>query len=115
MSQHETMEVDVLLVGAGPANLSCAIHLMKLVGDHNSKGGQLAPMVALLEKGAEIGAHGFSGAVLDPCSLKELIPDFKEKGAPLEKEITKDEVYFLTEKGKVIMQDILRAVESQNG
>jgi electron-transferring-flavoprotein dehydrogenase len=104
MSERETLEVDVLFVGAGPGTLAGAYYLQKLVGEYNEKvasageGTALEPMIAVIEKGQEVGAHSFSGAVLDPIALKELIPDFEEKGCPLEKKIDAEDVYFLTEK-----------------
>jgi electron-transferring-flavoprotein dehydrogenase len=105
--ERETLEMDVLLVGAGPANLSCALHLSKLVAAHNdrAKGSGAKPLdevnIAVIEKAAEIGAHQLSGAVLDPISLRELIPDFEKEGAPLEAPVGDEQVYFLTERGKV--------------
>ena len=105
--ERETLEMDVLLVGAGPANLSCALHLSKLIEAHNRNekeaGGK--PLdeisIAVIEKAKEIGAHQLSGAVLDPVSLKELIPDFENEGAPLEAPVGDEKVYFLTERGKI--------------
>jgi electron-transferring-flavoprotein dehydrogenase len=104
--ERETLEMDVLLVGAGPANLSCALHLSNLVARHNEKAKesglkQLEEIqIAVIEKAAEIGGHQLSGAVLDPISLRELIPDF-EKDAPFEAPVGDEKVYFLTEKGKI--------------
>jgi electron-transferring-flavoprotein dehydrogenase len=104
--ERETLEMDVLLVGAGPANLSCALHLSNLVATHNEKAKasgakQLDEInIAVIEKAAEIGGHQLSGAVLDPVSLRELIPDF-EKDAPFEAPVGDEKVYFLTEKGKI--------------
>jgi electron-transferring-flavoprotein dehydrogenase len=104
--ERETLEMDVLLVGAGPANLSCALHLSNLVAKHNEKAKasgakQLDEInIAVIEKAAEIGAHQLSGAVLDPISLRELIPDF-EKDAPFEAPVGDEKVYFLTGKGKI--------------
>jgi electron-transferring-flavoprotein dehydrogenase len=101
---RETLEMDVLLVGAGPASLSCALHLSRLVKAHNERtpqGGKLDEInIAVIEKAAEIGAHELSGAVLDPVSLRELIPEF-EKGTPLEAPVGDERVYFLTERGKL--------------
>ena len=86
--ERESMEFDVVIVGAGPAGLSTAIRLKQLNEDLN---------VVVLEKGSEVGAHILSGAVLDPCGLDELIPDWKEKGAPLHTPVTDDRFYVLGE------------------
>ncbi|WP_353173550.1 electron transfer flavoprotein-ubiquinone oxidoreductase [Paracandidimonas soli] len=94
MSERESMEYDVVIVGGGPAGLSCAIRLKQLAADNNRDIG-----VCVLEKGAEIGAHILSGAVMDPIALNELIPDWKEKGAPLNTPVSEDRFLFLTEKG----------------
>jgi len=85
--ERDVMDVDVLFVGGGIASLSGALHLSNLIKAHNNKGeGKKLDeiMIAMLDKGAYPGAHGISGAVMDPGALKELVPDFLEKGAPLE-------------------------------
>ncbi|MBX3459839.1 MAG: electron transfer flavoprotein-ubiquinone oxidoreductase [Planctomycetes bacterium] len=89
--EREVMEQDVLLVGAGAANLSCAIKLMQLVAKHNeSAETKLEPQVSIIEKAPEIGHHQLSGAVMDPRGMAELFPDWREQGCPIEAPVARD-------------------------
>ncbi len=90
--ERESIDFDVLFVGGGPASLAGAIKLMQLAKEKN-----LELEVALIEKGAEIGSHALSGAVMDPIALKELIPDYADKGCPIEATVRGDEFYYLTQ------------------
>jgi electron-transferring-flavoprotein dehydrogenase len=88
--QREQLEADVLIVGAGPAGLSCAMHLANLISKHNEAGGKpelSTENIYVLEKGREIGAHQLSGAIMNPRALAELVPDF-QKSAPLDTPVT---------------------------
>jgi electron-transferring-flavoprotein dehydrogenase len=97
VADRETLEVDILIVGGGPAGMSAALRLAQL---QKEKGGE--PLaIAVLEKSREAGAHMLSGAVLDPSALRDLIPDFKARGAPLATEVHHDAVYFLTRTAKL--------------
>ena len=96
--QREQLEADVLIIGAGPGGLACALHLANLIEKHNEakKSPPLsAENIYVLEKGREIGAHQLSGAIMDPRGLRELVPDF-EKTAPLDTPVTGDAAYYFT-------------------
>ena len=97
---RENLDLDVLFVGAGPASLAGAIHLGHLLGEHNRKHAAhpIELSIAVLEKGAELGAHALSGAVLDPRALRELFPE-RWQEAPLEGEVGREEILWLSEKG----------------
>jgi electron-transferring-flavoprotein dehydrogenase len=104
---RESLDVDVVFVGGGPAGLAGAYHLTRLIEAHNeaSKAADAPPLgeisIAVLEKASEIGAHGISGCVLDPRALAELIPDYRAKGAPLESDVTSDDLYYFTKDGAI--------------
>ncbi len=94
------MEADVVIVGGGPAGMACALRLSQLIDDHNAKHPDALltkENIYVLEKAREVGQHCLSGALLDPRSMRELLPGF-EKEAPLDAEVVKEAVYFLTEK-----------------
>ena len=95
-TDRENMEYDVVIIGAGPSGLSCAIRLKQLAKEQNKD-----ISVCILEKGSEVGAHIISGAVFEPRALNELIPDWKDKGAPLTCPATKDKFLFLTKKSGI--------------
>jgi electron-transferring-flavoprotein dehydrogenase len=103
--QREQLEADVLIVGAGPAGLACALHLANLIKTHNNGGGKpelSAENIYVLEKGRELGAHQLSGAIMNPKALKELVPDF-EKSAPLDTPVTDSAALIFTEKSSYRM------------
>jgi len=95
--ERESMEFDVVIVGAGPSGLSSAIKLMQLAQAQNKE-----LMVCVVEKGSEVGAHILSGAVLETKALDELLPNWKELDAPINTPVTKDEIYYLTSHDKGI-------------
>jgi electron-transferring-flavoprotein dehydrogenase len=108
MAEREVLEFDVQWIGAGPAGLAGAIHLSNLIAKHDQavqagapgkKLGEIA--IAVLEKSATVGAHGISGAVMDPRAMRELLPDFLELGCPVEAEVTRDDVYMMWDQSQL--------------
>src|SRR5262245_1264882 len=94
--ERETMEFDVVIVGAGPAGIAAAIKLKQLAAAKDAE-----PSVVILEKGSQVGAHILSGAVIDPVGLDALIPDWREKNSPLTTEVTEDKFYYLWRTGGI--------------
>lgn len=101
LAPRESMDFDVVIVGAGPAGLAAAIRLMQLA---NAAEQELS--VVVLEKGSEVGAHILSGAVIDPKGLDSLIPDWRSKGAPLTTQVTKDRFLYLGAAGEIALPNI---------
>ena len=111
---RQTLEVDVLLVGAGPANLAAALRLTQLVSQHNERvaagecsGGYLEPQIAVIEKGRDAGAHAISGAIFNPIALEELLPDYRERGFPLSVRVTQHGLHFLTTERNFRVPDLV--------
>lgn len=104
--QREEMPVDILIIGGGAAGLSCSIQIKKMIDQHNeaiatgTKAGTPIhdPMIVVLEKGSEIGAQSLSGAVMNPIAIKELLPDYMERGFPLNTNVQKEAFYYLSQK-----------------
>ncbi len=105
MIEREQLEMDIVFVGAGPANLAAAYHLKKLIDKHDEaiasgrkQGEPLGEIeIGIIEKGSRVGAHILSGAVMDPKAIRELMPDFLEQGCPVDTAVTKDAAWYLTE------------------
>ena len=100
-TERETMEFDVVIVGAGPAGLAAAIRLKQLAAEQDKE-----ISVVVLEKGSEVGAHILSGAVIDPVALDRLLPDWRNMGSPLETQVTEDRFYYLWQTGGIRVPNI---------
>jgi electron-transferring-flavoprotein dehydrogenase len=99
--ERESVEFDIVFVGAGPANLASAIHLQRLIKRHNARSANpLDPAIAIIDKGRHAGAHLLSGALLDPKALEEFFPDYLEQGCPIEATVSKETIWFLQSKRK---------------
>ena len=109
MSEREAMEYDVVIVGAGPSGLSAAIRLRQLAEE---SGQEIS--VCVLEKGSEVGTHILSGAVIESRALDELIPDWKDKGAPLNVPVKNEKFFYLTESGGISVPVGLLPAQMQN-
>ncbi|MBI4000553.1 MAG: 4Fe-4S dicluster domain-containing protein, partial [Nitrospira defluvii] len=111
---HQILEVDILFVGGGPANLAGALRLTQSVAHHNHRvstgetsGPRLDPQIALIEKGRDVGAHAVSGAMFDPIALEELLPDYRDRGLPFTQPVTQHSLRYLTTEGNIRIPDIL--------
>ncbi|MCB1023299.1 MAG: electron transfer flavoprotein-ubiquinone oxidoreductase [Acidobacteria bacterium] len=110
MNEREQLEMDIVFVGAGPANLAAAYHLKKLIIEHDEliasgkrQGKPIGEIeIGIIEKGSRVGAHILSGAVMDPRALRELMPDFLEQGCPVDAAVTSDAAWYLTENKKIV-------------
>ncbi len=109
MIEREQLEMDVVFVGAGPANLAAALHLKNKINEHDEfverglkHGEKIGDLeIGIIEKGSFVGAHILSGAVMDPVAIRELMPDFLEQGCPIDSVVTGDAFWYLTEDKKI--------------
>jgi electron-transferring-flavoprotein dehydrogenase len=109
----QTLEVDVLFVGGGPANLAGALRLTQLVSQHHARaasapaGRDMSLQIALIEKGRDCGAHAISGAIFNPVALAELLPDYREEGFPFSTRVARHGLHLLTAAGQLRIPDML--------
>lgn len=114
MIEREKIEMDVVFVGAGPANLAAALHLKNKAKEHDEniekgrrRGNKIGELeIAIVEKGSFVGAHILSGAVMDPIAIRELMPDFLDQGCPVDTVVTEDQFWYLTD-GKSVKSPIV--------
>jgi len=111
---RQILEVDILFVGGGPANLSAALRLTQLIASHNGQisagnrsSPRLEPRIALIEKGHDVGAHAISGAIFDPIALEELLPDYRDRGFPFSLHVTQHSLRYLTTERNVRLPNVL--------
>ena len=101
VQDRQSLEFDIVFIGAGPANLASAIHLQRLLKQHNSQSANLLePTIAVIDKGRYAGAHLLSGALLDPKALEEFFPDYLKRGCPVETPVSNEHLWYLTAKRK---------------
>ena len=105
----EEMKYDLIIVGAGPAGLSTAIRLKQLDKKNNTN-----HSICIIEKGAEVGSHILSGAILDPVALNELIPNWKELDAPVKTEVKNESFYFFTKNNSIKIPNIFLPEDMHN-
>jgi len=108
--EREELPVDVVLVGAGPANLACAIHLQRLLQAQ----GLADKTILVLDKAEEVGNHALSGAVMNPRAMAELFPDWRERGCPIEADVGPDAMWWLTEKKALRFEGALTPPQLKN-
>ncbi len=116
LPERESLDFDIVFIGAGPANLTAALYLQHLLSRHHAENNTpIEPDIAVLEKGRYTGAHLLSGAILDPRIFNTFLPDFRERGCPVEARVTKESVWFLSEKKKFSVPYLPEPFRNENG